>query len=190
MYEKKRAPERSLSRRERLRELENFVEPFYAHKDTMHDLSHIRRVLRTTRTLSKKYHPDNMILTYAAYFHGIDRRKHKQALTKFLESQGLEKRQIERTLGVVRESQKESRPKTVEGRILHDAHLIEGGKTFLAVKSLITGLQRGNSLSKIIDYFERRIVGKFKCYLPDTAKVYSEKEEFARNFFRDLKKNL
>jgi uncharacterized protein len=171
-------------------ELERFVAPFYGQKDIMHDLSHVKRVLRTVRTISKKYQPDNTILTYAAYFHGIDRREHKPALTRFLESQGMQKRQISRILRVARESQKESRSRTIEGMILHDAHLIEGGKIFLAVKSLVTGLQRGDSLRQIIEYFDRRIDGRFKCCLPETAMVYSEKEAVARSFFHDLKKSL
>jgi uncharacterized protein len=169
---------------------ERFVAPFYAQKDVMHDLSHVKRVLKTARTISKKYHPDNTILTYAAYFHGIDRRTHKVALTRFLESQGLQKREIGRILRVARESQKESRPRTVEGMILHDAHQIEGGNIFLVVKSLVTGLQRGDSLPQIIDYFDRRIDGRFKCCLPETGMIYSEKEKFARTFFHDLKKSL
>jgi uncharacterized protein len=74
--------------------------------------------------------------------------------------------------------------------ILHDAHLIEDGRTFLAVKSLVTGLQRGDTLLDIINYFEKEIDGWFECYLPETSRLYSEKEEFARRFFRDLKKNL
>jgi uncharacterized protein len=174
----------------RVSELEWFVAPFYAQKDVMHDLSHVKRVLRRARTISKKYHPDNTILTYAAYFHGIDRREHKPALTRFLESQGLQKGEIAKIMRVARESQKESMPRTVEGMILHDAHLIEGGKIFLAVKSLVTGLKRGNSLRQIIDYFDRRIDGRFNCCLPETAMVYSEKEAFARSFFHDLKRSL
>ena len=174
----------------KIAELEDFVEQFYAQKDMMHDLSHIRRFLKTARSLSKRYHRDDGILTYAAYFHGIDRKKHKDILTGFLESQGLQKRQVEQVFRVAKESRKESRPATMEGMILHDAHLIEGGRTFLAVKSLVTGLRQGDSLPEIIDYFEKEVDGRFKCYLPEVGRFYSEKEEFARRFFHDLKKNL
>jgi uncharacterized protein len=102
----------------------------------------------------------------------------------------LQKGQIARIFRVARELQKESRPKTVEGMILHDAHLIEGGRIFLAVKCLVTGLQHGDSLRQIIDYFDRRVDGRFNCCLPETARIYSETEAFARTFFHDLKKSL
>jgi uncharacterized protein len=170
--------------------IEDFVAPFYVGKDMMHDLSHIRRLLRSARSLSRKHPANGRILTYAAYFHGIDLKKHEAALAGFLKSQGLQKKEIDRTLAAARESKKESRPKTVEGMILHDAHLTEGGSTFLAVKSLVAGLQRGSSLAEIIHYFEKHIDGRFRCYLPENRKIYSEREGFARHFFSDLKKNL
>jgi len=38
----------------------------------------------------------------------------------------------------------------MEGKILHDAHMIEGGKIYLIVKSLITGSVRGQTLEQTI----------------------------------------
>jgi len=156
----------------------------------MHDLSHIRRFLRVAQLLSKRHHTDDQILTYAAYFHGIDQEKYKGDLVRFLESQGLHGRRVERVLRAALESQKESRPKTIEGKVLHDAHLIEGGRAFMVVKSLVTGALRGSSLRQIAKYFEDNIDGRFKCYLPETRKAYTEKERFAREFFHSLKRNL
>ncbi len=174
----------------RVAELEEFLGPFYAQKDMMHSLSHIRRFLKTATSLSRKHSANNEILTYAAYVHGIDQRKHGRSLARFLQSQGLEDGNVARILLVARESQTESKPKTVEGTILHDAHLIEGGRTFLVVKLLVTGAQLGESLGEIIDRFEKKVDGKFKCYLPETERLYSEKERFARGFFQDLKRSL
>jgi len=156
----------------------------------MHDLSHIRRFLRVAQSLSKKHHTDDQVLTYAAYFHGIDQRQHKGDLVRFLESQGLHGRRAQRVLRVALESQKESRPKTIEGKVLHDAHLMEGGMTFMVVRSLVTGVLRGSSLRQIADYFEDNIDGRFKCSLPETRKAYAEKERFAREFFHSLKSNM
>jgi uncharacterized protein len=173
-----------------LTKLEEFARPYYAEKDAMHDLSHIRRFLRVARTLSKRYHADDQVLTCAAYFHGIDQGKHRGDLCKFLESQGLRGRRAEKVLRVALESQKESRPKTIEGKVLHDAHLLEGGRTFMVAKSLVTGILRGSSLREIADYFEDNIDGKFECYLPEARKAYAEKERFAREFFHSLKRSL
>jgi uncharacterized protein len=88
------------------------------------------------------------------------------------------------------ESRTGSIPETLEGKILHDAHLLEGGLTFHVVKSLITGVSRGNSISQIIDYFNSNVNGKYRCYLPENKSPYKKKEAFAREFFRDLEKNL
>ncbi len=169
--------------------LEEFVKPYYAQKDIMHNLWHIKRFLDVALSLSKRYRADNEILTYAAYVHGIDQNRHRKNLTNFLESQGLQKRKV-RILLVARESGKKVKPKTIEGKLLHDAHLVEGGRTFLVTRCLVTGAVREYSLGEIIDYFEERIDGKFKCYLPETQKMYKEKEKFAREFFHDLKGSL
>lgn len=170
--------------------LEEFVRPYYAQKDAMHDLSHIRRFLRVAQSLSKRHHADGQILTYAAYFHGIDQEKHKGDLVRFLESQGLHGRKAKRVLRVALESHKESHPRTIEGKVLHDAHLVEGGRAFMVAKSLVTGVSRGSSLRQIADYFEESIDGKYKCYLPETREAYVEEERFARDFFHSLKKSL
>jgi len=174
----------------RVAELEEFLGPFYAQKDMMHNLTHIRRFLTTARTLSKKHSANNEILTYAAYVHGIDQKKRGRSLARFLQSQGLEEGEVAKILLVARESQKESKPKTIEGMILHDAHLIEGGRTFLVVKLLVTGAQLGESIREIIDHFDKKVDGRLKCYLPETGRLYSEKEKFARGFFHDLKRTM
>ncbi len=88
------------------------------------------------------------------------------------------------------ESHKEAEPKTIEGKILHDAHLIEGGKTFMIVKSLITGALRGQTLQETIEYIEKNLLGKFRCYLPEAQKLYKEKEKFTQEFLKELKTSL
>ena len=54
----------------KIKELEVFVKPFYEKKDIMHNLSHIRRILKIARSLSKKYKVDSEALICGAYFHG------------------------------------------------------------------------------------------------------------------------
>lgn len=167
-----------------------FVKPYYSKKDAMHDLSHIRRLLHEARSISKKYQTDGQILTCAGYFHGIDERRHRGNLMKFLVSQGLPRRKAVKILRVASESHKESRPKTIEGKILHDAHLVIGGRTLMVANFLVTGALRGFPIEHTINYFEEDVDGRFKCYLPETRQRYSEMERFAREFFRDLKKGL
>jgi uncharacterized protein len=68
--------------------------------------------------------------------------------------------------------------------------LIEGGKTFLIVKSLCTGSARGQTLEETIQIIEERILGKRKCYLPEAIQVYRDMEQFAKEFLDDLKLGL
>lgn len=168
--------------------LEEFVKPFYEKKDIMHDLSHIKRILKIAKSLSKKYKVDDSILTYGAYFHGII-YSNEQEVKDFLKKQKIPEEKIKKILQVSRESHKEEKPESIEGIILHDAHLLEGGKTFLILKSLIVGSIKGQSLKQIIDHAEKTI-GKYKCYLPETQEIYREKEEFAKEFLKNLKNNL
>jgi uncharacterized protein len=167
-----------------------FVEPYYAKKDAMHGLPHIRRLLYEAQSIRGQYHVDKEVMTYAAYFHGIDVRKRLSDLMRFLASQGLSNRKAKRIILVASESHKESIPKTVEGKVLHDAHLVAGGRTFMVTNFLVTGALRGFPIEHTINYFEEEVDGRFKCYLPETRKRYSEMEKFAREFFRDLKRSL
>lgn len=167
-----------------------FVGPYYAKKDAMHDLSHIRRLLNEALSISRKYHADKETLACAAYFHGIEVGRHRDELMKFLTSQGSPKREAAKILRVASESLRGSNPKTIEGKILHDAHLVMGGRTLMVTRFLVTGALRGFPVEHTIDYFEEDVYRKFRCYLPETARKYFEMEEFAHEFFRDLRKSF
>ncbi|MGL4337470.1 MAG: hypothetical protein ACRCST_11325 [Turicibacter sp.] len=84
-----------------------------------------------------------------------------------------------------------SKPQTLEAKILHDAHMSEGGgKTFLIVKSLITGSVRGQSLEETIDYIETHLLHKGQCYLAEAQEVFYQQQVFTKIFMEDLKKGL
>ena len=171
-------------------ELARFVRPYYAKKDAMHDLSHVRRFLAVAQSLARKHNADKQVLAYAAYFHGIDKVKHGEDLMKFLASQGLPKAKAEKILHIASESHAESEPKTTEGKILHDAHLVAGGRELMVAKLLLTGALRGFPIEHTINYFEEEVDGRFRCYLPETRRAYTEMEKFAREFFHDLKASV
>lgn len=170
-------------------DVEEFLRQDYAAKDVMHNLSHIRRILRVAQRLAQDHACDSELLMLGAYFHGIIYFKEKGA-REFLQEQGVSQERIDTAVQIARESQKESEPETIEGTILHDAHLIEGGKTFLITKSLVTGTARGQSLEETISSIEKNTLGKYKCYLPEAQKIYEEKERFVKDFLADLKSNL
>ncbi len=170
-------------------EIEAFVESDYADRDIMHNLSHIHRLLKVATELAKNYDPDPQLLKLGAYFHGNIAVKAAE-IRQFLKDQQLQQEEVDLVVQVAWESQKDTPAKTIEGKILHDAHLLEGGKTFMITKSLVTGTARGQSLEETLHYLEKKILGKFKCYLPESQKRYAEKEEYTRLFLKDLKNHL
>lgn len=171
--------------------LVEFVIPYYKNKDIMHDLSHIERVLKYVEKLVKSidYKVDMDILIYGAYFHGFIYNGEKNII-QWLQSQNMSQSMIKKIINASRESQKDEEAITIEGKILHDAHMIEGGKTYLIVKSLITGSVRGQTLEETIKYIEDNILGKGTCYLPKAKRIYQEQQEFAKAFICDLKEGL
>lgn len=88
------------------------------------------------------------------------------------------------------ESQKDRSAQTLDGKILHDAHMIEGGRTYLIVKPLITGSLRGQTLNQTIKYIEENILEKGCCYLPEAQEIYNKQQEFAESFIKELKDGL
>ena len=170
-------------------DVEEFVQKDYEAKDSMHDLSHIRRVLGIAQKLAQDHNCDSELLTLGAYFHGIVYDKENE-IREFLNGKYISKDRAEKVIQIAWESQKESEPETIEGTILHDAHLIEGGKTFLIAKSLITGTARGQTLEETISFVEKNILGKFRCFLPKAREIYEEKEKFTKDFLAELKNNL
>ena len=149
------------------RALLEFVKPYYSKKDEVHDLSHIRRLLRESRLVSGHYQADREVLTCAAFFNGIFERRHRVDLMRFLVSQGLSRRKAAKILKVATESYKGSIPRTIEGKILHDAHLVVGGRSLMVANFLVTGALRGFPIEHTINYFQEEVDGKFKCYLPE-----------------------
>ena len=169
----------------------SFVKPYYEDKDIMHDLSHIKRILVYVEKLLKtgNYEVDIDTLKYAAYFHGFI-YKSESKIVEWLKCEKLSSKMIDKIITVAWESQKDKSAQTLEGKILHDAHMIEGGKTYLIVKSLITGSVRGQTLKETIKYIENNILDKGICYLPEAQIIYSQQQEFAKGFIKDLKEGL
>ena len=170
-------------------DVEDFVRPEYAGKDFMHDLTHIHRVYALALELGARHPHDAETLLAGAYFHGIVYTR-EAAIRDFLTAHGIAPERIEGMLRVARESQKDEAADTIEGRLLHDAHLLEGGRTFLITKSLVVGTLRGQTLDQTIRYIEERVLGQFQCYLPETQARYADHEQFAADYLADLKRHL
>ncbi|TMV43156.1 hypothetical protein FE783_36040 [Paenibacillus mesophilus] len=169
----------------------DFVSPYYINKDIMHDLSHIERIVNSAKKLLKFYPEitDLDLIIYGCYFHGFIYLR-EDLIREYLEKQGLHAEQIEKIVTVSWESQKDEVPESLEGKLLHDAHMIEGGKTYLIVKSLCTGTARGQTLKETLDYFEKYVLGHGECYLPEAKPIYIEMQQFASDFIRELREGL
>ena len=170
-------------------EIEEFVRPEYAGKDFMHDLTHIRRVYALARELGANHPHDAETLLAGAYFHGIVYTR-EAAIRDFLTNRGMPPERISEMVRAAWESQEDETADTIGGQLLHDAHLLEGGRTFLITKSLVVGTLRGQTLEQTIRYIEERVLGQFRCYLPETQERYAEYERFAADYLADLKQHL
>lgn len=172
-----------------INEYEEFVRADYTNKDAMHGWAHILRLISLAESIAEGKILDLNVLVLGAYFHGVIYRREPE-IRDFLRSKHMSPEIIDRIIRVSWESGNDSTPETVEGAILHDAHLLEGGKTFIITKSFVTGTSRGQSLEETIRFIEEHILGKFKCYYPESQVMYDEKEQFARMFLDDMKSNL
>ena len=171
--------------------LVKFVEPYYSEKDIMHNMWHIELVMKmVNRILSIcNYQVDVECLTLATYFHGFI-YSDEDAAKQWMLAQGYDAEMISKTTRVAWESQRSEVPKTIEGKILHDAHVLEGGKTYLIVKTLITGSVRGQSLLDTLCYMKDNVLDKNKCYLPETVPLCEEMNKYASSFFEDLMEGI
>ena len=173
------------------RALFDFVEPYYIDKDIMHNMWHIELVKKMIDKIISisDYEIDEECLMLATYFHGfiyIDEEKIK----KWMLSQNYDDKTISKTIKIAWESQRSEVPETLEGKILHDAHVLEGGKTYLVVKTLITGSVRGQSLVDTLDYMQKNVLNKNKCYLPESIPLCEEMNKYTNSFYEELKAGI
>lgn len=171
--------------------LTEFIRPYYAEKDIMHNLWHIELVRRMADKIITlgSYDVDREILILAASFHGFVYRE-EESIRQWLAWQGYPSEKIEKVIQVAWESQRPEIPQTLEGKILHDAHVLEGGKTYLVVKTLITGSLRGQSLTETLQFMKDHCLGANACYLPETIPLCEEMNAFAERFYRELTEGI
>lgn len=174
-----------------LQKIRNFVEPFYRTKDIMHDMSHLDRIKVALNDLANEvdFSFDKEVAEAALYFHGIIYSDEEKVI-QFLKEIGVLDNKIQHIVKVAWESQKESKPSTNEGLILHDAHMLEGGKNFEIIKSLITGSVRGQSLEETMIYIETHLLDKGHCYTKVGKKRYEEMKMTTLKIYQELNEGL
>jgi len=168
-----------------------FCAPYYADKDVMHNMWHIELTEKWVEKVIDlgDYEPDRELLAYALYFHGFI-YSDEAAVRAWLTEQGVVSDRIEQIVRIAWESQRPESPETLEGKILHDAHVLEGGKTYLVTKTLITGSVRGQNLRSTIDYLKTNVIDQNHCYLPETQPILQEMNAYAKSFVKMLEEGI
>ena len=167
----------------------NFVLPLYEGRDEMHGIHHVERVASKALKLDESSACSKDVIVVAAYLHGVI-ASHELEIRVFLRTLPLSEDIMELILKAAWESGKESHPATREGVLLHDAHLLEGGRAFGVAKCLVTGTSRGQTLEETLNHIENNLLGKFRCLTPSAQALYEEKEEFLRGFVEELREGL
>ncbi len=167
--------------------LNGFIEPYYKDKDIMHNMWHIELVQKQVSKIIEigNYTVNREYLRLALAFHGFIYREENK-IREFLSENGYKNDDIERIVKIAWESQRPEIPETLEGKILHDAHVLEGGKTYAVVKTLITGSVRGQSLKQTLEFMRNNVLGGNKCYLPAAIAMCDEMNEFTEYFYNEL----
>ncbi len=170
-----------------LEKVSEFVKPYYARKDIMHDFTHLERIKLSAEKLiaSEKLPIDTLVFEAALYMHGIIYEV-EEKVRSFLLELGLGKKTTARIIQAAWESQKDKIPTTPEGKILHDAHLVEGGKYFPMVKALITGSLRGQTLQQTMRYVRNNLLAQGTCYTNSGQKLFEEVKSTSREIYDDL----
>ena len=169
------------------KELMEFVKPYYEDKDIMHNMWHMELVKKSVDKILEisNYDVDYDSLIMAMYFHGFI-YSDEDKIRAWLKKQNYEDAKVEKIIKIAWESQRSEEPKTIEGKILHDAHVLEGGKNYLIVKTLITGSLRGQDLQETLEYMKENVLNKNKCYLKETIPLCNEMNEVTQKFYNDL----
>ena len=165
----------------------SFAKPYYQDKDIMHNMWHIKLVKKQIDKILRlnKYDINYEDLIYAMYFHGFIYSDEKN-IREFLECENIGLKRIDKIVKIAWESQRSEIPETLEGKILHDAHILEGGKTYLIVKTLITGSLRGQDLEQTLKYMNENVLNKNKCYLKETIPLCKEMNDYTNEFYEEL----
>ena len=171
--------------------LRDFVSPYYKNKDTMHNMWHIELVIRYVDMIidQGRYHLRYDKLIIAAYFHGLINSFQPQ-IREWLAVNCIKASDIDHIVTIALESQRSSKPKTVEGMVLHDAHIIEGGRLYSLTKCLVTGAARGQTLVETIHYIEENLIDKNQCFLPETIPLGQQANQYMKSFIKELKEGI
>jgi len=164
--------------------IKNFASKFYTDKDIFHDFFHAEQILKKAMEINQKYNVNKKILRAGAYFHGAI-KEHEKEIIIFLKNNNYLANEINEIISVAKESHTLSNPKTLAGKILHDAHILAGGKEFLLIKTFSIGALNGRNLKDSAKYFLENIE-KINCVLPECKKEFAKVKKISKRFAKKL----
>lgn len=172
-------------------ELVKFVAPYYESRDSMHNLTHIEIVIKTIDKIIQagQYDVDYDVLIYGAYFHGVIKNWERE-IRSWLELKNISPEKIEVIIKIATESSRPEIPTSLESKILHDAHQVEGGKVYFITKCLVAGTLKGQTLLETIEYIEKNVLHSGDCYLAETKPIWNEAHQIAETYIKELKKEI
>lgn len=176
-----------------IEELRNFTISLLSDKnrDILHGIEHSDRILKGTNKISFNYSGkySNELVLFGAYFHGAVHYGEKP-IRDWLRLKEYEPEYIDKIIEVTWESQSKNEPTTLEGKLLHDSHTIEGGKEYFVLKPLLVGTVMKQPIEKTIRFITDVLLANKKYYLPETKEYIDEIYEYANEFIHNLKDGL
>ena len=168
-----------------------FIKPYYENKDIMHNMWHIELVKKKLDEIISisNYKINYEALILAMYFHGFIYNE-EEKIRDWLKDNNYSQEEIDLIVKIAWESQRNEVPETIEGKILHDAHVLEGGKTYLVIKTLITGSVKGQSLKETLNYMKENVLDKNNCYLKETIPLCEEMNKYTDEFYEETIKGI
>lgn len=174
-------------------ELMLFVESVYADnpRGLIHGVKHSMRLVRDAEVLAKSYEGqyDEEILKTAGLLHGAIHYGEKD-IRIWLKSNNISEERIGKMITAAWESQTKAIPISLEGKMLHDAHYMEGGKEFHLLKPFIVGTEMGQSLEMTIEYIKKYMQEEPVWYLPESKEIFEDTMQFMRTFIHHMEKQL
>lgn len=163
------------------------LQPLYFGRDPAHGLGHIERIHSKSLSFAKKYKVDGIALSLGAVLHGLVKRKRTKA-ERILKNNDINNDLIKKGICIALESQADAIPKSMEGKILHDAHLCEGTDFFIVAKCLATATSNGYPLKETYGWVKKNIIAnrKRRCYLPEGKQDYTQKIKITKLVWNEL----
>ncbi len=176
-----------------INDLANFVAPFYDKKDILHNNSHTRRLVKMVNKIIDKggykneVKYDNVIC--AAYLHVMVKNEADRAF-EWLVSHGISEPQARDIIDIAKRGQRDGIPNSLESKILHDAYILEGGKSYAFARYIIYGYKNNLGIKKTLNYIEDSILPSLRCYLPLTQKMLQEYKEHVEDCVEEMREEL